>query len=226
MAEAKNTSLIAGIVAVTVLLFVGLAWLVARAPADPSVKNAGQPENVSFNDANSPSIGAADAKVVVRLYSDFQCPACRYAEPAIKAAIDAYKDRVRFIWKDFPLETIHANARIAAEAGRCAVDQGKFWEYHDQLFAKQSEWSGLANPFAKLVEEATVVGMNSAPFSACLQARSHDDLVKRDVSEGFANDVDRTPTVFINDRRYFAMSSAEWKKNLDAALLAVSSTRP
>jgi protein-disulfide isomerase len=106
------------------------------------------------------------------------------------------------------------------------VEQGKFWEYHDQLFAKQSEWSGLANPFAKLVEEATVVGMNSAPFSACLQARSHDDLVKRDVSEGFANDVDRTPTVFINDRRYFAMSSAEWKKNLDAALLAVSSTRP
>ncbi len=225
MSDSKNTSLIVGIIAVTVILFGGLAWLLARTPASPSVSNAGQPENVTFNDESNPSVGPADAKVVVRLFSDFQCPACRYAEPAVKAAMELYKDRVKFIWKDFPLETIHPNARIASEAGRCAAVEGKFWEYHDQLFTKQAEWEGLSNPFAKLVEEAAQVAITNSSFSACLQARAQTALVRRDINEGFANDVDRTPTVFINNRRYFAMTSAEWKKNLDAALAEASSTQ-
>ncbi len=226
MSESKNTSLIVGIIAVTVLLFAGLAWLLVRTPASPSVSRAGQPENVTFSDENNPFVGPADAKVVVRLFSDFQCPACKFAEPAVKAAMEQYKDRVKFVWKDFPLETIHPNARLASEAGRCAAVEGKFWEYHDQLFAKQTEWEGLSNPFAKLVEEAAQVGITSPSFSACLQTRGQTALVRRDISEGFANDVDRTPTVFINNRRYFAMTSAEWKKNLDAALAEVASTQP
>jgi protein-disulfide isomerase len=140
--------------------------------------------------------------------------------------MEQYKDRVKFIWKDFPLETIHPNARIASEAGRCAAVEGKFWEYHDQLFAKQTEWEGLSNPFAKLVEEAAQVGITSTSFSACLQTRGQTALVRRDISEGFANNVDRTPTIFINNRRYFAMTGAEWKKNLDAALAEASSAQP
>jgi protein-disulfide isomerase len=222
MAQQKNTGLVVGIVAVTVVLFVGLAVLVSQLPADPSVKNAGQPESVTFNDEGAQSIGPADAKVVVHLYSDFQCPACKFAEPAVKATMAAYKDRVRFVWKDFPLETIHRNARSAAEAARCAVDQGKFWEYHDELYAKQTEWESLSNPNEKLIQEAGAVGMNINTFSTCVQARTHTDLVKRDINEGFDNDVDRTPTVFINNRRYFAMNAAEWKKNLDAALQEVA----
>ncbi|MBP6945428.1 thioredoxin domain-containing protein [Patescibacteria group bacterium] len=223
MSDSKNTSLIVGIIAVTVLLFGGLAWLLVRTPASPSVNNAGQPENVTFSDENNPFVGPADAKVVVRFFSDFQCPACRYAEPALKATMEQYRDRVKFIWKDFPLETIHPNARIASEAGRCAAVEGKFWEYHDQLFAKQSEWEALPNAFTKLVEYGAQVGITSPSFSACLQSRGQTALVRRDINEGFANNVDRTPTVFINNRRYFAMTSAEWKKNLDAALAEVAS---
>lgn len=225
MSDSKNTPLIVGIIAVTVILFGGLAWLLARTPASPSVSNAGQPENVTFNDESNPFVGPADAKVVVRLFSDFQCPACRYAEPAVKAAMDQYRDRVKFIWKDFPLETIHPNARLGAEAGRCAAVEGKFWEYHDQLFNKQSEWESLPNAFNKFVEYGSQVGITSASFSSCVQSRAQTALVRRDINEGFANDVDRTPTVFINNRRYFAMTSAEWKKNLDAALAETSSTQ-
>ncbi len=225
MSDSKNTPLIVGIIAVTVILFGGLAWLLARTPASPSVSNAGQPEEVSFNDESNPFVGPADAKVVVRLFSDFQCPACRFAEPALKTAMDQYKDRVKFIWKDFPLETIHRNARLAAEAGRCAAVEGKFWEYHDQVFSKQSEWEALPNPFNKLIDYGSQVGITSPSFTSCVQSRGQSALVRRDINEGFANDVDRTPTVFINNRRYFAMTSAEWKKNLDAALAETSSTQ-
>ncbi len=223
MSDSKNTSLIVGIVAVTILLFGGLTWLLVKAPSSPSANNVGQPEDVRFSDENNPFVGPADAKVVVRFFSDFQCPACRYAEPAIKAAMEQYKDRVKFIWKDFPLETIHPNARLAAEAGRCAAVEGKFWEYHDQVFNKQSEWEALPNAFNKFVEYGSQVGITGPSFSNCVQSRAQTALVRRDINEGFANDVNRTPTVFINNRRYFAMTSAEWKKNLDAALAEVAS---
>lgn len=225
MSSSKNTGLIAGIIAVAVLFFVGLVWLVMRVPADPSSRNAGQPEQVSFKDDGAPSIGPSDAKVVVRLFSDFQCPACKFAEPAVKATIEAYKDRVRFLWKDFPLEQIHSNARAAAEAARCAVDQGKFWEYHDRLYAKQDDWAKLASPNAKLIEEGGAIGLDTTALASCVGARAHDDLVARDLAEGLSNNIDRTPTFFINNRRYFAMSEEEWKKALDAALKEAGSTK-
>lgn len=225
MPPSKNTGLIAGIIAVAVLFFVGLVWLVMRVPADPSSRNAGQPEQVTFNDEGAPSIGPNDAKVVVRLFSDFQCPACKFAEPPLKATIEAYKDRVRFLWKDFPLEQIHANARAGAEAARCAADQGKFWEYHDRLYAKQDNWSKLADPHAKLVDEGAAIGLNGDALSKCLQDRTHDNLIARDLAEGSVNKVDRTPTFFINNRRYFAMSEEEWKKALNAALKEAGSAK-
>ncbi len=220
MQQQKNTGLIVGIVAIAVLFFAGLVWLVMRIPADPSSKNAGKPERVTFNDEGSPSVGPSDAKVVVHLYSDFQCPACKFAEPPIKATMEAYKDRVRFVWKDFPLEQIHTNARTAAEAARCAADQGKFWEYHDQLYEKQSEWDKLPDPKAKLAEEAQAIGLEASSFSSCLQSREHKDHIARDMTEGLSNNVDRTPTFFISNRRFFAMSPEEWKSAIDAALSA------
>ena len=223
MFQNKNTGFVVGIVAVSILLFGGLIWLVMRMPADPSSKNAGQPEDVAFQDEGSAAVGAADAKVVVHLYSDFQCPACKFAEPMVREVMQSYQDRVRFVWKDFPLEQIHRNARMASNAARCAAAQGKFWEYHDVLYAKQSEWENLSDPKAKFLEQGTGIGLDATSFSACLATRPHDALVTRDVSEGLRNRVDRTPTNFINNRRYFGMSAAEWRKQLDAALAESSS---
>lgn len=218
MPESKNTGLILGIIAAAVLLFAGLVWLVMRVPADPSSRNAGQPEQVTFNDEGSPSVGPSNAKVVVHLYSDFQCPACKFAEPPVKATMEAYKDRVRFVWKDFPLEQIHSNARAAAEAARCVADQSKFWEYHDRLYANQSDWDKLADPKTKLIEEAQAIGVEPTALTGCFQTRAHDNLIARDMAEGLSNNVDRTPTFFVNNRRFFAMSPEEWKSAIDAAL--------
>lgn len=226
MAEQKNTGLIAGIIGLTILIFGGLVWAVARAPSQTRLPGggAGQPEEVSFNDQGSPAFGLEGAKVVAHLYSDFQCPACRFAEPAVKAAMEAYKDRVRFIWKDFPLEQIHPNARGASNAARCAQDQGKFWEYHDALYASQTDWEKMNNPSGKFTEIARVLGLNEGVFTTCLTNRVHNDLVSRDVSEGLANRVDRTPTFFVNNRRYFGMNPADWSRVLDQALAETSSS--
>ncbi len=221
MQEQNNIKLVVGIVALSVLLFGGLVFAVLKAPAPPSVSYGTEDENVTFSaDAQSPVIGKADASVVVRLYSDFQCPACRVAETGVKHAIEKYKDRVKFVWKDFPLEQIHPQARLGSNAARCAEVQGKFWEYHDKLFATQEQWSSQRAPEATLVGYAEGLGLNKDQFQTCLSKRAQDSLVAATIAEGFGNRVDRTPTVFMNKKRYFSLTAAEWDQLLDAALQA------
>src|SRR5205085_997458 len=83
--------------------------------------------------------GNPNAPVTIVEFSDFQCPYCRAAEPTIKEVLDKYKDKVRFSYRDYPLKQIHPHAEQAAEAARCAGEQGKYWEYHDLLYAKQAQ---------------------------------------------------------------------------------------
>lgn len=226
MQEQSNTKLILGIVGLSLLLFVGLVYAVLRAPSEPPVSYNVQDEQVTFSaDPQSPVIGKADSSVVVRLYSDFQCPACRVAEPGVQHAIQKYKDRVKFMWKDFPLETIHPHARIGADAARCAEAQGKFWEYHDKLYANQDQWAAQASPEATLASYAQDLGLNKEQFQTCLSTKAQDGAVAAGISEGFANRVDRTPTVFINKKRYFSLTAAEWDRLLDAALQEAGVTK-
>lgn len=222
--SSSNKGLIIGIVAVTALIFGGLVWAVFQSPADNS--GGGSEEQVSFNDENAPSQGPTkDALVTVELYSDFQCPACRSAEGGVKPTIEKYRDLgVKFVWKDFPLP-IHQNARLAANAARCAFNQGWFWRMHDMLYEKQTEWSDLSDPSQKFIEYfdnlKTVQPegkFNEALFASCLGSKSEDAKIGADIDEGYRNKVDRTPTVFVGNRRYFGMSPAEWDRVLTAAL--------
>src|SRR4029079_8656742 len=88
--------------------------------------------------ADDPPIGPASAPVTLIEFSDFQCPFCQRVAPTLKQIRATYGDRVRIVWKDFPLTQIHPQACDAAQAGNCAQEQGKFWEFHDQLFANQA----------------------------------------------------------------------------------------
>ncbi len=87
--------------------------------------------------------GKAGAPITIVEYSDFQCPYCSKAQPTIKQVLSEYGDKVSLVYKHFPLVSIHPRAQITAEAAECAKDQGKFWEFHDQLFDKQGDWSSL-----------------------------------------------------------------------------------
>jgi protein-disulfide isomerase len=150
---------------------------------------------VALSDAD-PSLGTAKAPVTLIEFSDFQCPYCRQVAPTLKKIRATYGDKVRIVWKDFPLTQIHPQAFKAGEAGHCAAEQGKFWEFHDQLFANQQ-----ALQPDDLKKYATAGGIDGERFSACLDMSKHAELVRDGVAQGTQLGVNSTPTVFVNGRR-------------------------
>jgi len=224
MQEQKNLGLVLGIVGVSIVLFAGLIFALVKLPSDHVSDGTPQDEGVTFADVVDPIIGPDRSAVTVHLYEDLQCPACAASHPAVEATIAKYKDRVRFIWKDFPLEQLHPFARQGADAARCAQDQSKFWEFEDLMYSKQDEWVAGDHKEDLFAGYARSIGMDEAKFRTCLTGNKGDSKVSDDQGEGMRNRVDRTPTFFINQKRYFSMSEADWSKALDQALAAVNTT--
>ena len=150
------------------------------------------------------AMGREDAPVVMYEFADFQCPACgRFATfmtPLIKDQL-VNTGVVRYVFYDFPLQQ-HPHAFVAARAGRCANEQGKFWEYHDLLFARQSSWSGMRSAvdyFVDLGEEAGIP--DQAAFESCVQSARFQEEVSRSVGLGESLGVNSTPSIFVNGKR-------------------------
>jgi len=160
-----------------------------------------EPPRVRVN-ATGPSKGPATALVTIVEFSDFQCPFCAEAVPILKQVADTYGDKVRIVYRDFPIDAIHPQARKAAEAARCAQEQGKFWEYHDKLFANQQALGVEA--LNKYTEE---VGLNGNAFAACLSSAKVREAVERDIQDGQKAGVGGTPTFFVNGRPFVGVPS-------------------
>lgn len=146
--------------------------------------------------ATDPALGPASAPVTLVEFSDFQCPFCQRVEPTLKRLRETYGDKLRIVWKDFPLTQIHPQAFKASEAGHCAGEQGKYWEYHDRLFANQQ-----ALQLDDLKKHAADLGLDAAKFAACLDSSRYGERVRDGVSAGSLLGVNSTPTVFVNGRR-------------------------
>lgn len=144
--------------------------------------------------------GPAAAKILIVEFSDFQCPACRYAEAPVRQIFAVYGDKVRFVFKHFPLR-MHEWAKPAAAAAECAGRQGKFWEYHDRLYDRQDEWT---NPKADdfLLGYAQAEKLDLKSWQACRQDPSAAAAVAADQKDGENAWVGSTPTFFINGRRF------------------------
>jgi len=160
-------------------------------------------------------LGSAGAKVVMVEYSDFQCPACGAAEPAVEEVINAYGGRIKFVYKNFPLSG-HQYAQKAAEAAECAGAQGKFWEMHGRLFENQN-----ALRITDLKIYAQQIGLNATEFNSCLDSGAAAAGVKADFNEGLAEKVRATPTFFINGRKIEGgVPFEEFKTVIDQELAA------
>ncbi len=142
--------------------------------------------------ADGPSLGRADAPITIVEFSDYQCPFCKRAEPILKQVIERYPDKVRLVFRHFPLDQIHPRARPAAEAALCANEQGKFWEFHEKIFAG----SGLEE--ADLTGYAAAVGVDPEKFKACVAERRFKDKVDADAAAGREAGVSGTPAFFVN----------------------------
>jgi protein-disulfide isomerase len=152
-----------------------------------------KPPKVEVSDGGAPSQGPANAPVTIIEFSDYECPFCKRAEPTVKQVMDAYKGKVRLVYRHYPLP-FHANAKPAAQASACANLQGKFWEYHAKVF----EASSLTSDSLKSI--AGTAGLDQAKFDACLSGNETAGVVDKDMADATAVGVRGTPAFFINGR--------------------------
>lgn len=169
-----------------------------------SVTSFFEPIRVDIATAGHPTLGPANAPVTIVEFSDFECPFCGNLFPVLKEIEAKYADKIRVVYRQFPLTQIHPHAQKAAEASLCAKDQNRFWEYHDSLFANQRELSEEA-----LKTRAAELKLDTAAFNRCLDSGSQAAAVRKDVAEGYKAGVTGTPALYINGRPYRAEGSFE-----------------
>lgn len=176
--------------------------------------------------ANDPFKGSPNAKVAVVEFSEFQCPFCgRFNKDTLPQIVRDYIDtgKIRYVWRDLPL-SIHENAAKAAEAARCAGEQGKFWEMHDRLFANQQTIGA-----ADLPKHAEALQLNAEQFKQCLDSGRYSPQIQKSIAYANSIGVSGTPTFFfgvvqpngsvkVSKKLVGAKSYAEFKSALDSLL--------
>lgn len=216
---------------VAVLGVAALVWSVARARTS---KAAVRPLDLGalaenpralYEKAVPMKAGPDSARVRIVVFSDYTCPYCgRFAAEVQPQLMRDFVNpgKVQLVYYDFPLggEGEHRYSFLAARAGRCAAEQGKFWPFHDLIFGQQSEWSfqpGL--PVEYFERDASRLGLDPRRFAACLESDRYVDVVAANRLLGERLGVDQTPTVIMDQRRIEdPLKYADFKRRIEAAL--------
>jgi protein-disulfide isomerase len=152
-----------------------------------------QPYRVTLNNEGAPTAGKADAAVTLVEFSDFQCPFCARFVPTLKQIEAAYGDRVKIVYRQYPIVSLHPNAFKAAEASLCANEQGKFWQIHDMMFQEQAQLS-----IRELKVMANRLGLDQTKFDSCLDSGRYAEQIQNDLAEGSRAGMTGTPALFVN----------------------------
>ena len=194
---------VTGIVAVLLVFALLLAFGCAGAPIKEGVTANGHPYR-----------GSATPKVVIYEYSDFECPFCSKALPAIDEVMRAYPNEVQLQFRHFPLVNIHPRSMPSALAGVCAEKQGKFWQMHDLMFANQEKLED-----ADLNAYAKEAGLDMQVFAQCLSSQEPADWVNADIAAGAALGIQGTPSFAVG--RSVVAGTPKLKQVVDAELAKV-----
>ncbi len=180
-----NRNLSIGIAALVVIVLVVVSW----------PKPEAEPLTAERLEAD-PALGATDAPVTIVEYGDFGCSACRswHLAGIRKQVIAEYGDQVQFVWIDFPVIT--AQSPKAAEAGQCAFDQGKFWEYHDYIYEH-----GRSLGVSDLKGYAKEIGLDSAQFNQCLDSDQNQAKIDQNLNQAYRLGLPGTPSFTVNDQK-------------------------
>lgn len=189
-----KVKLYAGIVIIALIAISAIALSYGRPETTGNIVT-GSSVTTGQDGSSDPFFGPENAEVTIVEYSEFQCPYCARVVPTVNQIKEKYGDRVKVVFKDFPLD-FHQYAQKAAEAAQCAHEQGRFWEYHDMLFANQGSLD-----IASLKQYASGLGLNTEQFNSCLDSGKYAAEVQQDLSDGRAAGVSGTPTFFINGEK-------------------------
>lgn len=189
-----------------------------KPPANMAANNsapAAPPAKVEFKDLKGrPSIGPENAPVTLVEFSDYHCPFCQRLDGTVKRIIAEYKDKVRVVWRHFPLD-MHPGAERTHQAAECANEQGKFWPYHDKIFGEfKHSWTEA--DYEKIAKET---GVDNSKFNACMKSDASKKKVQEDIVKGKSSGVRGTPAIFLNGTLMSGAQAYErYKAAIDEAL--------
>lgn len=168
---------------------------------------------------DDPAIGATQPKVTIISFEDFQCPYCREAAPILKQLVQEYPTEVKFVFRDFPLYTVHPQATSAAQASECADEQNQFWPWHDLVYAQSEQ---LVNGETAFFNWAEDLGLNETQFKTCFESAKYEAEVEKDLNSGILAGVTATPTYFVNGYKIEGVLTLEQWREVVEQLLAKS----
>lgn len=182
----------------------GLIYLSQQGKTDVSNIDVTKVQTAASDNGNigDHTYGNMQSKVILIEYGDYQCPGCGSSYPIIKQVVDKYKDKLGFIFRNFPLTTIHPNALAASSAAEAAGLQGKYWEMHDELYSNQDAWKNLSGQertdyFKRL---ATSLGVKADTWLTDLDGSAVQKKIDFDRELGKKANVSGTPAFFINGK--------------------------
>lgn len=190
----NNAKLLIATLVGTIVLVVGVSVFFSQ---PSSSETAGPVDQATLVEGATHTKGPENAPVTIVEFADFECPACAYSAPIVNDMLEGYPN-VRFVYRHFPLITIHRNAVASAQAAEASSQQGKFWEMHDALYRTQEEWSGLGDPSEFFLGLARELQLDEAAFQAAYQDEAVENLIYRDLRLGERLKVNSTPTFYYN----------------------------
>jgi len=208
----QDKKIILGIVAVSVVLLVGAGMFFTK-------QGSGQQQQTTVKQVDesilvkedSFKIATESAQVTMVEFSDLQCPACKLAQPVLQRILEEFGGELNFVYRHFPLTTIHKNAVAAAKAAEAAGQQEKFFEMVEVIFENQDSWAEERNPEEKFVGYAGELGLDLDKFREAMESEAVADKVKRDQNDGFTAGVNSTPTFFVNGKNVGALTYPDLK---------------
>lgn len=201
------------IIGVIIAIFVGI--LIFSGNKEEKKENG----NSSTSQTTNHVRGKTDSKVTLVEYGDFQCPYCAQYFPIVEEVVNKYQDRIKFQFRNLPLEQIHQNAFAAARAAEAADKQGKFWEMYSQLYQNQQSWSQASNARPTFESYAQQLGLNMTKFKSDFASSEVNGRINADKKEFQKTKLPvTTPTFLLNGERIQPTSVEEFSKLIDAEL--------
>lgn len=213
----QEVKILLGIGIASLLLVVGASIFLGGSSAPDSTGQKFDP--TVLVSANSHKTTTTPTKVTIVEFGDYQCPACGVAHPIVKQVLQAYGNKITFVFRNFPLTSVHQNALSSAEAAEAAGAQGKFWEMHDMLYENQKEWSDLTDPLPTFVGYAKKIGLDIAKFEKDVKDSAYSNVIQLDQKDGNSVEINATPTFFINGEKQTGILSVDqFKAKIDPLL--------